>query len=66
MVTALDPLREAQSTEKCAEVIKSDACIRRTSQYTRQNRITHVSLCARGRLDGIAAKCTGLVRLMGT
>src|SRR5947208_2860316 len=45
MVAALGPLREAESPKKGAEVIESDAGIRRAPQHSHENRLAHTSLC---------------------
>jgi hypothetical protein len=50
VVAAFDPLREAESPEKRAKVVESDASIRRAPQYSNQNRLAHTPLCAQGQV----------------
>jgi hypothetical protein len=50
MVAALDPLREADTPEKGAEIVEADASIRGTPQYSNQNRLTHIPLCAQDQI----------------
>lgn len=46
VVAASNPLGEAQPPEKRAQVVESDAGIRRAPQHSNQNRLAHNPLCA--------------------
>jgi hypothetical protein len=50
VVAAFDSLRETAPAEKRAEVVESDAGIRRAPQYSQQDRLAHTSLCTRGEI----------------
>jgi len=53
VVAALDPLRETAPAEQRAEVVESDAGIRRAPQYSQQDRLTHTSLSTRGQIPAL-------------
>src|SRR5258708_5508483 len=57
MVAAFD--RSAKPAEESAEVIEADVGIRRTPQYSQQNRLSRTSLCrgARSSFSGFQQPC---------